>query len=469
MAPTTYTFGTFKLDTARRLLYSGVEITSLPERAFQLLLLLIEAGGEVVSKETMASTVWPETTVSDANLSQHIYLLRRMLREKASDRSYIMTISGRGFRFAAPITVPPTGQAPSPIEVAPAAAAVPIARSKGAADPFREYCRGIQLLEHRSAPQLWSAIEAFENAIRLNDTSARYFVGLARGYSLLAELGYSPADAAFAKARTAIGHAICIDPSSAPAHAVFSETLLFGDWDWSGARGASDHALRLDPCSTLVRRNAARLYLALGDYAKAQSEAQSALMLDPVCPILQILFAQATLHAGDCDQAISVLSNLIELQPGCHIARRSRAEAYLWTRNPEKAIRDLQLPSQEAAANGTDVALLSRAFAECGDADRARQTHAKLLKMGSAEHVFSLDLALSAIGLGEECEAMQHLEGAYQDREPALVFLRCLPWFEPLRNTSAFARLLANVGPTIRRNCKTDASNGLDGLEAMPA
>ena len=75
MESTTYTFGTFRLDTARRLLFSDDEITPLPERAFQLLLLLIEAAGEVVSKETLAARVWPESTVSDANLSQHVYLL----------------------------------------------------------------------------------------------------------------------------------------------------------------------------------------------------------------------------------------------------------------------------------------------------------------------------------------------------------------------------------------------------------
>ena len=134
MSQTTYTFGSFRLDTARRLLFSGDEITPLPERAFQLLLLLIEAAGEVVSKETLAARVWPESTVSDANLSQHVYLLRRMLREKATDRSYIMTVSRRGFRFAAPITAAATDQTPTPIEVRRATAPVPITR--GTARPI---------------------------------------------------------------------------------------------------------------------------------------------------------------------------------------------------------------------------------------------------------------------------------------------------------------------------------------------
>ena len=438
MNPTTYTFGTFRLDSARRLLFSGNEITPLPERAFQLLLLLIEAAGEVVSKETLAARVWPESTVSDANLSQHVYLLRRMLHEKATDRSYIMTVSRRGFRFAAPITTAAT-------------APVPIARANRAADPFWEYCRGSRLLEHRSEAQLWSAIEAFENAIRLNDTFALSFVGLARGYALLAELGFVDAITAFSKVRTAIGQAINLDPASAVAHAVFSEALLFGDWDWSGARGASDHALRLDPGSTFVRRNAVRLYIGLGEYAAAQAEAQRALMLDPSCAALHVLFAQAMIHAGDYERVIPFLSDLIELEPESHIARRFRAQAYLLGGNPEKAIRDLEHLLREADANGTDVALLGRAFAEYGDADRARQMHAELLEMTSTEHIARVNLALSAIGLGEEREAMQHLENAYRDREPALVFLKGLRWFEPLRDTPEFAQMLVNIGPKSRR------------------
>ena len=81
--PAAYTFGCFRLDPARRRLFSGQESISLPERTFQLLLLLIQAGGDVVSKETLAATVWPETTVTDGNLSQHIYLLRQTLGERA--------------------------------------------------------------------------------------------------------------------------------------------------------------------------------------------------------------------------------------------------------------------------------------------------------------------------------------------------------------------------------------------------
>jgi predicted Zn-dependent protease len=278
-----------------------------------------------------------------------------------------------------------------------------------------------------------------------------------------------PAITAFSKVRSAIAQAINLDPGSAVAHAVFSEALLFGDWDWSGARGASDHALRLDPGSTFVRQNAVRLYIGLGEYATAQTEAQHALMLDPSCAQLHVLFAQAMIHAGDYERVIPFLSDLIELEPECRVARRFRAQAYLWGGHPEKAICDLEHLLQEADTNSTEIAMLSRAFAECGDADRAREMHAKLLEMSSTEHIVRVNLALSAIGLGEEREAMQHLESAYLDREPILVFLKGLHWFEPLRHMPEFAQMLVNIGPKSRRDRSTNASYGIDGVEEMLA
>jgi predicted Zn-dependent protease len=212
-----------------------------------------------------------------------------------------------------------------------------------------------------------------------------------------------------------------------------------------------------------------RLYIGLGEYAAAQTEAQQALMLDPSCAALHVLFAQAMIHAGDYERVIPFLSDLIELEPDCHIARRFRAQAYLLGGHPEKAIRDLGHLLREAGKNGTEIALLSRALAESGDADRAREMHATLLEMSSTEHVVRVNLALSAIGLGEEREAMQHLEAAYRDREPTLVFLKGLHWFEPLRDMPEFVQMLVNVGPKTRRERSTIASYGIDGVEELLA
>ncbi len=99
----TYRFGPFMLDAGRRMLLSGSVAKPLPEKLFSVLLLLLEANGNVVEKETFFTKVWPEGWVTDANLTQHIFLLRQVLGERAGENAYIVTVAGIGYRLAVPI------------------------------------------------------------------------------------------------------------------------------------------------------------------------------------------------------------------------------------------------------------------------------------------------------------------------------------------------------------------------------
>src|SRR5579863_1892667 len=100
-----YTFGSFRFDPTRGLLTHGAAVTPLPDRLAQLLVLLIHANGDVIDKETIATRIWPDTAVSDGNLSQHMYMLRQLLDERATDRTYLKTVRGKGYRFVAPVSI----------------------------------------------------------------------------------------------------------------------------------------------------------------------------------------------------------------------------------------------------------------------------------------------------------------------------------------------------------------------------
>jgi DNA-binding winged helix-turn-helix (wHTH) protein len=97
----TYRFGPYLLDVPRRLLFRENEVTPLGEKVFQMLLLLLRAGGAVVSKETLAAELWPDDAVTDANMAQHVFMLRHALGESARDHTFIVTVPGKGYRFAA--------------------------------------------------------------------------------------------------------------------------------------------------------------------------------------------------------------------------------------------------------------------------------------------------------------------------------------------------------------------------------
>jgi DNA-binding winged helix-turn-helix (wHTH) protein len=71
-------------------------------RAQDILTLLLEQPGTLVSKDALLEAAWPNTAVEPNNLSVQIAALRRVLDRDRSDGSYIQTVSGRGYRFVAP-------------------------------------------------------------------------------------------------------------------------------------------------------------------------------------------------------------------------------------------------------------------------------------------------------------------------------------------------------------------------------
>src|SRR3984893_1641777 len=95
-----YEFGPFRVDPAREtLLKEGVSVPLTP-KTFQILLVLVRHGKEIVTKDDLMKTVWPDTFVEEANLSRNIFMLRKALGETAHDHRYIVTVPGRGYRLA---------------------------------------------------------------------------------------------------------------------------------------------------------------------------------------------------------------------------------------------------------------------------------------------------------------------------------------------------------------------------------
>src|ERR1700676_1867044 len=95
----TFRFDNFVLDVPRRMLLVGGEPKPLSEKIFQILLVLLESGGDVVSKERFFAEVWPNETATDQNLAQHISVLRNLLRNGDLERSLILAVPGRGYRL----------------------------------------------------------------------------------------------------------------------------------------------------------------------------------------------------------------------------------------------------------------------------------------------------------------------------------------------------------------------------------
>ncbi|MGH8170933.1 MAG: ATP-binding protein [Steroidobacteraceae bacterium] len=89
-------FGRFRLFTRQRELRLGEATVALGSRAFDVLLILVEAEGELVTKEELLARVWPGAVVEESNIQVQVSALRKALGE---DRNLILTVPLRGYRF----------------------------------------------------------------------------------------------------------------------------------------------------------------------------------------------------------------------------------------------------------------------------------------------------------------------------------------------------------------------------------
>jgi TolB-like protein/DNA-binding winged helix-turn-helix (wHTH) protein len=103
-----FLFDGFRLDRRGGGLFRRDELgdfvpMAMGSRALDVLGVLIERPGDLVSRDAIIAAVWPATVVEDANLNMQIAALRRVLDEGRTEGSCIQTIPGRGYRFIAPV------------------------------------------------------------------------------------------------------------------------------------------------------------------------------------------------------------------------------------------------------------------------------------------------------------------------------------------------------------------------------
>ena len=99
-----YEFDDFRLDAGERILLRRGERVALTPRVLDTLLYLVRHHGRVLEKNELMSEIWPDAVVEENNLNQNISTLRRIFGESRGENRYIVTVPGRGYRFAAQVT-----------------------------------------------------------------------------------------------------------------------------------------------------------------------------------------------------------------------------------------------------------------------------------------------------------------------------------------------------------------------------
>jgi serine/threonine-protein kinase len=317
-----------------------------------------------------------------------------------------------------------------------------------AIDPIavEAYFKGRFYWNRRTADDLLRAVTYFEQAIALDPKYARAYAGLADCYVLL---GYSmmsvlrPLDA-LPRAEAAARQALDIQDDLVEAQTSLAYTETY-EWNWDAAERRFRRAIALDPSYGTAHFWHAALLAARGRVEEAVGAAQRGRDVEPVSPIIAAGFAWMLHFARRHEEAAEQALRALELEPGFAIGHYRLGVAYGWLARYDDAVAQLELGLQASGGNPGFVAALARVYAASGRETDARQQLVKLLDLTKQRYVPAYTIAAAYAAVGDEDEAFNWLERAFEEHSLELTFAAVEPEMDVLRDDPRFRNLMRRM------------------------
>ena len=294
------------------------------------------------------------------------------------------------------------------------------------------------------------AIEYFQQAIDCNPTYALAYAGLADCYIRLSHTNVTPSKDGFAKARAAVMKALEIDDTIAEAHISLAKIKSTFDWDFPAAEEEFKRAIEINPNYATAHHSYGRHLMMMGRFDQAAVEIRRASELDPLSLIINADLSAPLFFAQQYDRAIESLRKTLEMDPNFALAHFRLGLAYEFKGMYEEAIAEYQMAmelSGSSADNPAMSAVLAHVYAASGKEHQARDILNRLKEQSQRSYVSPCDIAEVHAALGEEDQAFEWLEKAYDARSSDLRFLKVSQSFtDSLRLDPRFTDLLRRVG-----------------------
>ncbi len=321
-----YRFDKFELDTASVTLRVSGRLIDVPPKAVELLAVLVSREGAVVSKRELMDALWPDGFVEEANLTQHVYVLRRAFRQHGI-ADFIETVPRRGYDFKRPAEAAHR-RSPLARYAAGLTAAVVLlfagtanvshdARAQLHGEALQAYTLGRYFFNLRSMAAMRRSVGYFRKVIALEPHNALGYAGLADSYTELADFARPcPECRVWASTAERISRqATAIDPSSAEAHIAYAMVLRIFDNDDTAAAREFHTALRLDPNNALANQWYGNFLIAQGFAEQGVRRLQIAAAQQPISTATYAWLARGCYYERRYDDAIRFARQALALEP----------------------------------------------------------------------------------------------------------------------------------------------------------
>lgn len=367
--------GPMLVSPSRRLVEGPGGHCHLEPLTMQVFLLLLDAGGKVVSRNELFDQCWGGVVVADASLNRTIVKVRRTGAQVAPGLFEIETIPRTGYRL--------TGQILHYLNASPMDGADRSGISRrmliGSGTAAAATLGGVVLWwtnSNRTDPRFDALMERGENALRLDEPeAANYFEQAtnieprnARAWGLFAyALGSGqingpnaiPGPIAQASERAA-RTALKIDPNE--PNALLAMTFVqFGMLDRIEREKRFRKILAIDPNNTLVMQSLGILLHSVGRCRESLALVERMTAIEPLTPDFERRKAMGLWIVGRVPEADRVIDRAIQLWPSHRLVRMARLMIYAFTGRPQAALALVEEEERRPILLSPDAASVWRA------------------------------------------------------------------------------------------------------------
>ncbi len=309
------------------------------------------------------------------------------------------------------------------------------------------YVQGRYHLNQRTEEGLRKAVEFFERATVEDAQYAQAYSGLSDAYGLLGHYGVLAPAEVWTKTASNAAWAVLQDENSAEAHTSLAHAKCTQDWDWAGAEREFQRAIALDPRYPTAHHWYAMSCLApLGRLDEALTEIGVAQELDPISSIIARDLARIHYYRQDFDAALEQCDHAIELNPHFTPAYWMLGLVQEQRGDFDEATAALQRAIQLSPQSPLMQAALGRTLALSGKTAEAAAILRELSELAAKRYVSPFEIASLHFALGKTDEGFAWLTRAFQDRCFELLCIKVDPRMASLWGDARFQNLFRQLG-----------------------
>jgi eukaryotic-like serine/threonine-protein kinase len=319
-------------------------------------------------------------------------------------------------------------------------------------EAYQLYLRGRFYWNKRTPAGTKKGLEYFQQAIDKDPGYALAYAGVADSYAAGsgAFLDLSPQEAR-PRAKAAAMKALELDNSLAEAHTTLADCLLFSDWDFRKAEEEYRRAIAANPNYPTAHSWYSQYLQAMGRGDEAIAEAKRAEQLDPFSLANSREVGSALYYSRKYDESIEQLKKTLRLDPDFLEPHTVLGNNYQASKMYPEAVAEWQIVfatigdapyASSFAGDPRFAAIAGEVYKQSGYQAFLRAWLANVLKNHPDDN---FDQAKLYAALGENDQAMNSLEKAYESRHFALLFLKVDPVFDSLRSDPRFQSLVQRM------------------------